>query len=278
MNRRLMAYPLVALAAATSAAVSRLADLNDPERYVLATGVLVLSVTSVLVWSERLIAQRGSARQRVFASTGGFLLSEHRERRWPPRSTSHPVHRRFGSVFLADAVILVVLALGALVVVALADPDALAIVALGLGVLALAGVVLSSVVGQHQAPASMAPPQAESLGEQPLEQDTLASAVALARQVRNGRRLEAEMRDAHEKGAWEDEGSAYWKLVEAWTEGTVAVLEECGWDDLARAVGEAEMPPRPPFEGPLQDHIPTYARLAGLLDSRIALLLEKLHG
>jgi hypothetical protein len=85
------------------------------------------------------------------------------------------------------------------------------------------------------------------------------------------------MRDAHEQGVWEDEGWAHRNRVEAWTEHTVAVLEERGRDDLARAVGEVEAPPRAPFESPLQGHVPTYVRLAGLLDRRIG-LLEKSRG
>ncbi len=89
---------------------------------------------------------------------------------------------------------------------------------------------------------------------------------------RSGRQLRAEICDAQERGAWDDDGWAYRKRVEEWTERTANVLAGCGRDDLARALAEVEVPPRPPFESLLKGYSPSYARLVGLLDGRLGLL------
>jgi hypothetical protein len=202
------------------------------------------------------------------------------------RWTSHPALKIFGVVFLARDLILALVALGGLVGGGIATHDTLAIVALGLGALALAGVVVSSIVGQRRADASMALPTPgalparrnplrAALRERPSAQ--AAAAGAVAEQLSGGRKLAAEMRDAQAKGTWDDEGWAFRKRVEAWTERTADVLAEGGREDLASALADVEAPPQPPFEALLEGHSPSYARLVGLLDGRIALLEESLR-
>jgi hypothetical protein len=95
---------------------------------------------------------------------------------------------------------------------------------------------------------------------------------AIADLMSSGEQLRAEIRSAQERGAWDDEGWAYRKRVEAWTERTANVLAAGGRDDLARALAEVEVPPRPPFESLLKGYSPSYTRLVGLLDGRLGLL------
>jgi hypothetical protein len=200
-----------------------------------------------------------------------------RERRW----TSHPALRAFGFVFLVRDLIVAVLAVGGLVAGGVANHDTLWLVAAGFGVFTLAGVVASSVVGQRRADASMGLPTPvglparrnalrAALRQQPSAQAAFRSAVA--NQVSTGNELKREMSDAQVKGTWDDEGWAYRKRVEAWTERTADVLTRGGREDLAGALAGVEPPPRPPFEALLTGHSQSYARLVGLLDARIALL------
>jgi hypothetical protein len=209
----------------------------------------------------------------------------------PPRWTNHPAVRLFGSVLVVRDMVLTVLALGALVAGGLARHDTLSVVALGLGALALAGVVASSVVGQRRAgdldtghdggaqlhfdesPTRVPAPEAHVEPQEP-QPAHVAVRSAVADQVSGGRKLKAEMVDTQEKGAWDDDGWVYRRQVEAWTARTVVVLQECGQEDLARALPEVQPAPRPPFEALLKGHSPAYARLVGLLDGRIALLEE----
>jgi hypothetical protein len=116
-----------------------------------------------------------------------------------------------------------------------------------------------------------------ALRQQPSAQAAFRSAVA--NQLSTGNELKDEMRDAQVKGAWDDDGWAYRKRVEAWTERASDVLTGGGREDLASALAEVEPPPRPPFEALLNGHSPSYARLIGLLDARIALLEQprRLH-
>jgi hypothetical protein len=199
------------------------------------------------------------------------------ERRW----TSHPALRAFGFVFLVRDLIVAVLAVGGLAAGGVANHDTLWLVAAGVGVLTLAGVVASSVVGQRRADASMGLPTPvglpgrrnalrAALRQQPSAQAALRSAIA--NQVSTGTELKDEMCDAQVKGTWDDDGWAYRKRVDAWTQRTADVLTGGGREDLASALAEVEPPPRPPFEALLKGHSPSYARLVGLLDTRIALL------
>jgi pimeloyl-ACP methyl ester carboxylesterase len=203
------------------------------------------------------------------------------------RWTNHPAVHVWSFVFLMRDVVLVALAIGGLVAGALANQDTLSIVALVLAGLALTGVVVSSVMGQRrtaglnaghdasarlysgtgQAPAHATP---DVRREEPAAQPTSPGTVA--DQVRSGKQLRAEICGAQERGAWDDEGWAYRRRVEEWTERTANVLADCGRDDLARALADVEVPPRPPFESLLKGYSPSYARLVGLLDGRLGLL------
>jgi hypothetical protein len=197
------------------------------------------------------------------------------------RWTSHPALRVFGVVFLARDVILTLLAIGGLVGSGLATQSTLSIAAVVLAALVIASLVAASVMGQRRARASMA---ADAPGALPEKRGALRAALrerptpettfrgAVAERLSSGRTLAAEMREAQERGAWDDEGWAYRKRVEAWTERTLELLEERGRADLARAVAELEPPPRPPFEILLKGYSPSYARLVGLLEGRLALL------
>jgi hypothetical protein len=153
----------------------------------------------------------------------------------------------------------------------------------GVGVLSLAVVVASSVVGQRRADAAVGLPTPVGLPagrnalRAALRQQRSAQAAfrsAVADQVSSGRQLEAEMRDAQQQGTWDDEDWAYRKRVESRAERTLEVLEGSDRGDLASAVAELEAPPRPPFETLLKGYSPGYARLAGLLGGRIGLLEE----
>jgi hypothetical protein len=202
------------------------------------------------------------------------------------RLTSHPALRAFGVVFLVRDLVVAVLAIGGLIAGGVAHQDMLWIGAAAVGVLALAALVASSLAGQRGATAAEGPPAPadaparrnpllDVLRQQPSPELDVRRAVA--GQVSSGAKLRAEMSDAQEQGGWDDEGWAYRRRVEAWTERTVRVLEGCGRDDLARALTEVEAPPAPPFQTLLQGHSPSYARLAGVLDGRIA-LLERSQG
>jgi hypothetical protein len=94
----------------------------------------------------------------------------------------------------------------------------------------------------------------------------VASDDPVANQLSSGRQLRAEMCSAQERGAWDDEGWAYRKRVEAWTERTTDVLARQGRDDLASALAAVEVGPLPPFESLLKGYSASYARLVGLLD------------
>jgi hypothetical protein len=207
------------------------------------------------------------------------------------RLTNHPALRMFGSVLVVRDIVLTVFAIGALAAGGLANQDTLSIVALGMGALALVGVIAYSIVGQRRAGQLDAGHQVGAqlyLDERPTRSrapDTRVEPQApppaqvtprspVADQVSNGRKLKAEMRETQEKGAWDDEGWVYRKRVETWTERTVNVLADCGRDDVASALAEVEAPPRPPFEALLKGYSASYARLVGLLDGRIELLEE----
>jgi hypothetical protein len=197
------------------------------------------------------------------------------------RWTSHPALRVFGVVFLARDLILALLALIGVVGGGLVDQNTLSIVALGLGAVVIAGVVVSSIAAQRRAHAAIAANDPVTL---PARRHVLRGGLrertpgpstlrgALAERLTSGRALAAEMRAAQEQGTWDDDGWAYRKRVEAWTERAVEVLQECGRADLARAVAEIEAPSRPPFEILLKGYSPSYARLVGLLESRLGLL------
>jgi hypothetical protein len=212
-----------------------------------------------------------------------------------PRWAKHPALRVFGVVFLLRDFILAALALGGVLTGVLANQDALSVLAVGLGALALAGVVASSIAGQrrvddlgvvHPVPAPVyfdedqAHPRVPEMSDEPAPSALVreepparvTSPTAVASQVTRGKKLKAEMRDALDQGVWDDEGWAYRKRIEAWTERTVDVLEGCGRADLASAFSEVETPSQPPFESLLKGYSPSYARLVGLLDGRIALL------
>jgi hypothetical protein len=206
-------------------------------------------------------------------------VSRQRERRW----TSHPALKAFGFVFLIRDLIVAVVAVGGLMAGGVAKESTVWLVAAGGVLVAVAVVVVTSVVGQRRADASAGLPipvglpaarntLRTALRQQRSAQATLRSAVA--DQVSSGRQLEAEMRDAQQQGTWDDEDWAYRKRVESWTERTAEVLRACGRGDLASALAEVQEPPRPPFESLLKGYSPTYSRLTGLLDGRIGLLEE----
>jgi hypothetical protein len=200
------------------------------------------------------------------------------------RWTSHPAFYVFGVLFLLRDVILAGLALGGLAIGSLAPQGTLSIVAVALAALALAGVVASSVLRQRgpQAvdhagaglsyDAGTATPRdaSDARREEPVAQ--VVSHDPIADLVSSGKQLRAEIRSTQERGAWDDEGWAYRKRVEAWTERTAAVLEGRGRDDLASALAEVEVGPPPPFESLLKGYSPSYTKLVGLLDGRLGLL------
>jgi hypothetical protein len=205
------------------------------------------------------------------------------------RWTNHPAVTVANFVFLMRDVVLVALAVGGLIAGALAHEDKLAIVAVVLSGLALLGVVVSSVMGQrrtaavpagHPASAPVHPgtgpahPRASDTPDARREEpgEPPAAPGTVAHQVHGGRQLLAEIRGTQQRGAWDDDGWAYRQRVEEWTERTARVLAGCGKDDLARALAEVEVPPRPPFESLLKGYSPSYARLVGLLDGRLGLL------
>jgi hypothetical protein len=205
------------------------------------------------------------------------------------RWTNHPAVTVANFVFLMRDVVLAALAVGGLVAGALAHQDTLSIVAVALAALALTGVVVSSVMGQRRTAgvdaghaagarpypgAERAHRRVRDTPDPPrAEPATRAAAPStVADQVSSGKQLRAEICNAQERGAWDDEGWAYRKRVEAWTERTAIVLAGCGRDDLAHALAEVEVAPRPPFESLLKGHSPSYLRLIGLLDGRLGLL------
>jgi len=204
------------------------------------------------------------------------------------RWTNHPAVTIANFVFVMRDVVLATLAVGGLVAGALAHQDTLSVVAVALAALALTGVVVSSVMGQRRTAglnaghvrgarvhprAGRAHPSVKTPDTPRAESTTQAVAPStVAGQVSSGRQLRAEICDAQERGAWDDDGWAYRKRVEEWTERTANVLAGCGRDDLARALADVEVPPRPPFESLLKGYSPSYARLVGLLDGRLGLL------
>jgi hypothetical protein len=199
-----------------------------------------------------------------------------------PQWTNHPAFGVFGFVFLVRDLVLTALAIGAVLAGGLANRATLSLVAVGLGALAVAGVVASTIAGQRRAATATllatgasVPPSHDAPPERPPAIATFGDAVA--DQVKAARQLRSEMRDVQDRGAWDDEGWAYRKRVEAWTRRAAGVLEGWGRDDLARALAEVEAPPPPPFETLLKGHSPAYARLVGLLEARIA-LLERSQG
>jgi hypothetical protein len=196
------------------------------------------------------------------------------------RWTKHPAFYVFGIVFLLRDVILAGLALGGIAAGSLAHQNTLSVVAVGLAALALAGVVASVTMqsragGLHvghgggrrvHAPAPpVDPPPRDATAEQP-------PAQAVTDPVSSARRLCVEMRDAQQRGAWDDEAWAYRRRVEAWTERTAGELARSGRQDLANALTEVQAPPRPPFERLLEGYSASYQRLVGLLEARIELL------
>jgi hypothetical protein len=203
------------------------------------------------------------------------------------RWTSHPAFYVFGVLFLLRDVILAGLALGGLAIGSLAPQGTLSIVAVVLAALALAGVVASSVLRQragglravdHTAAGlsydpGPAPPR--DAGDERREEEPVAPIAShdpIADLVSTGQQLRADIRSAQEAGAWDDEDWAYRKRVEAWTDRAVDVLTGRGRGDLASALSEVEVPPRPPFESLLNGYSPSYTRLVGLLDGRLSLL------
>jgi hypothetical protein len=202
------------------------------------------------------------------------------------RWTSHPALKAFGFVFLVRDLIVALLAIGGLAAGGVANHDTLWLVAAGVGVLTLVGVVASSVVGQRRADAAMGLPTPvalparraalrAALRQQPSAKAAFASAVA--GQLITGSELKGAMRDAQAGGEWDDESWAYRKRLEAWTERTADVLRGGGREDLAGALAEVQAPPGPPFEALLKGHSPSYDRLVGLLDARLE-LLERSQG
>jgi hypothetical protein len=205
------------------------------------------------------------------------------------RWTNHPAVTVANFVFVVRDIVLAALAVGGLVAGALAHQDTLSVVAVALAALALTGVVVSTVMGQrrtagleagHSAGARLYPdagqahPRVRETPDAPPAEPAAqaASPSTVAGQVSSGRQLLAEICGAQERGAWDADGWAYRRRVEAWTERTATVLAGCGRDDLARALAEVEVPPRPPFESLLNGYSPSYARLVGLLDGRLGLL------
>jgi pimeloyl-ACP methyl ester carboxylesterase len=205
------------------------------------------------------------------------------------RWTNHPAVHVWSFVFLMRDIVLVALAIGGLVAGALAHQDTLSIVALVLAGLALTGVVVSSLMGQRRTAglsaghdASVRPysgtgradPRVHETPDVRREEPAAppTSPGTVADQVHSGKQLRAEICGAQERGAWDDEDWAYRRRVEEWTERTANLLANCGRDDLARALAEVEVPPRPPFESLLKGCSPSYARLVGLLDGRLGLL------
>lgn len=204
------------------------------------------------------------------------------------RWTNHPAVTVANFVFLMRDVVLAALAVGGLVAGALAHEGILSIVAVALAALALTGVVVSWVMEQRRTALDAGrsagaraytstrrahPPvraAADTPRAEPITQAPPPSTVA--GQVSSGRQLRAEICDAQERGAWDDDGWAYRKRVEEWTERTASVLTGSGRDDLARALAAVEVPPRPPFESLLKGYSASYARLVGLLDARLGLL------
>jgi hypothetical protein len=197
------------------------------------------------------------------------------------RWTSHPALRVFGVVFLARDVILALLALVGVVGGGLANQNTLSIAALCLAAVLIAGVIVSSIATRRRAHAAAA---GDAAGALPARRNVLRGALrerppgppashgAVAERLSSGRALASEMRATQEQGTWDDEGWAYRKRVEAWSERTVEALQACGRADLARALAEVEPPSQPPFEILLKGHSPSYARLVGLLESRLGLL------
>jgi hypothetical protein len=189
----------------------------------------------------------------------------------------------FGVVFLARDVILALLALVGVVGGGLANQNTLSIVALGFAAVVIVGVIVSSIATRRRAHAAIA---TNAPGTLPARRNVMRGALrerppgpptvhgAVAERLSSGRTLAAEMRAAQEQGTWDDEDWAYRKRVEVWTERTVDLLQECGRADLARAVADVEPPPQPPFEILLKGYAPSYARLVGLLESRLGLLEE----
>ena len=205
------------------------------------------------------------------------------------RWTNHPAVTVANFVFVMRDVVLAVLAIGGLVAGTLAHHDTLSIVAVVLAGLALTGVVVSSVMAQRRtAGLDAAQPTGARLypGPEPAQPHVRATPAAsreepaapptspatVPGQLHSGKQLRAEICGAQERGVWDDEAWAYRQRVEEWTERTAAVLANCGRDDLARALAEVEVPPRPPFESLLKGYSPSYARLVGLLDGRLGLL------
>jgi len=197
------------------------------------------------------------------------------------RWTNHPAVTVANFVFVMRDLILAALAIGGLVAGVLAHQDTLSIVAMVLAGLALTGVVVSTVMGQRRTVGVGAGPYAgprrysgTGARETPAlrSDEPVTQPGTIADQQRRGEQLRAEICDTQERGAWDDEGWAYRKRVEEWTERTANVLADCGRDDLARALADVEVPPRPPFESLLKGYSPSYARLVGLLDGRLGLL------
>ncbi|MGH2943059.1 MAG: hypothetical protein ACRDLN_09870, partial [Solirubrobacteraceae bacterium] len=124
-----------------------------------------------------------------------------------------------------------------------------------------------------------AAPVPRETSPEPREEAVARVAVVdpVADQVSAAKQLRAEIRDAQERGTWDDEGWAYRKRVEAWTERVASELAGGGRQDLASALAEVEASPRPPFERLLEGYSASYARLVGLLDARIE-LLERSQG
>ena len=200
------------------------------------------------------------------------------------RWTKHPAFYVFGIVFLLRDVILAGLALGGIAAGSLAHQNTLSLVAVGLAALALAGVVASVTVQSragglqaghstgrrvHARAAPADPPPRDAPAEQPAPQ---SAPDPVADQVSSARQLCVEIREAQERGVWDDEGWAYRRRVEAWTERTASELARSGRHDLANALAEVQAPPRPPFERLLEGYSASYQRLVGLLEARIELL------
>jgi hypothetical protein len=205
------------------------------------------------------------------------------------RWTNHPAVTIANFVFVMRDIVLATLAIGGLIAGTLAHHDTLSIVAVVLAGLALTGVVVSSVMAQRRTAGvngglgpsvplypgtGQASPGVHETPDVPREEPATepTSPGTVADQVRRGKQLWAEICAAQERGVWDDEGWAHRQRVEQWTERTANVLVSCGKDDLARALAEVEVPPRPPFESLLKGYSPSYTRLVGLLDGRLGLL------
>jgi hypothetical protein len=108
VSRRLATYPLIATAALAASVAGRLADLNALARYGVDAAVLVISVSCLLVWSERLLTSRPlvsrlryepEPQPSVVPEERSMLQTRHRRFIRPHRIVSAYTVNRLGSWF-----------------------------------------------------------------------------------------------------------------------------------------------------------------------------------